>query len=223
MIFCEKKTRLRPPFDNSDTYIKFYSYNAAILIKGIAAFFVSTKFYLLFRQTAHKLCGGRPRCRSPPPDSDFKQFMKKSESEEKDMSEHKQFFIRVKEQIIPVTEEVYRTYYKMKRRELYLEERDAINGKVLYSDMEADGLLGETTIPDIQAKNVEQVVLDRVMIENLRRCLDLLPKNERELIDALFFKDYSERKWAEISGMPRKTIGDRRSRLLTKLKKLLEN
>jgi len=35
---------------------------------------------------------------------------------------HRQFKIRVKSEIISVTEEVYTTYYKMGRRERYLEE-----------------------------------------------------------------------------------------------------
>lgn len=135
----------------------------------------------------------------------------------------KKFFIRVDSQVVSVTEDVYREYYKMDRHERYLEERDIAHGRVLYSNMDTDEILGEETIPDMDVKSVEQTAIDEIVIEKLRLCLDMLPDKERNLVDALFFKGYSEREWSVISGIPRKTIGDRRSRILAKLKNLLEN
>ena len=139
------------------------------------------------------------------------------------MSANKQFFIRVKNQFVSVTEEVYREYYRMGRRERYLEERDAVQGRVLYSEMDTDEAPGEEMIPDMKAKSVEQTVIDKIMAENLHKCLDLLADKERELIDAIFFKGYTEREWSEITGTPQQTINDRKNRILGKLKKLLEN
>lgn len=46
---------------------------------------------------------------------------------------------------------------------------------------------------------------------------------EQELIQALFFRGLSERKWSEECGIPQKTINDRKQRILAKLKKMLEN
>ena len=44
------------------------------------------------------------------------------------MAEKKKHLIKVQDQLVPVNEEVYLTYYRMKRREIYLEERDTANG-----------------------------------------------------------------------------------------------
>lgn len=41
------------------------------------------------------------------------------------MAEKKKHLIKVQDQLVPVNEEVYLTYYRMKRREIYLEERDS--------------------------------------------------------------------------------------------------
>jgi len=139
----------------------------------------------------------------------------------------KQFIIRTADQLVPVTEEVYREYHKMNRREKYLEERDTLNGKVLYSDMDTVETTGEESIPDLNAKSVEQTVVDTVMKEKLRHYYNLLSHDERKLIDALFFSNggvgMSEREYAALSGIPRKTISDRKNRILAKLKNLMES
>ena len=138
------------------------------------------------------------------------------------MSENKQYFIPVYGRLVTVTEIVYREYYKMGRRERYLEESDIAHGRVLYSDMDTDEMLGEETIPDMNATSVEQIVVDGIMVEKLRQCLDLLTDAERKLVDALFFNCMTEREYSLVSGIPQKTINDRKSRILGKLKQLME-
>ena len=46
---------------------------------------------------------------------------------------------------------------------------------------------------------------------------------KQELINALFFRNLSERKWSDETGIPQKTINDRKHRIIAKLKKYLEN
>jgi RNA polymerase sigma factor (sigma-70 family) len=138
------------------------------------------------------------------------------------MKDRNQFFIPVNGQLVVVTVEVYNEYYKMSRRERYLEERDLAKGKVLYSDMDADEMLGEEAIPDLETTSVEQTVLDAIMVEKLRKCLVLLSEDERALVDVLFFEGYSEREVASLIGISQKGVNKRKSKLLAKLKKLLE-
>jgi RNA polymerase sigma factor (sigma-70 family) len=187
--------------------------------RSLCCYNAAALFCVLFRD---KPGLDRPRCRSPPLLLGF-ETISKIEQEENPMSERKQYFIRVAGQLVPVTEDVYREYYRMGRRERYLEERDAANGTILYSDMDTGETLGEEAIPDTEAKSVEQTVIDGMMSESLRRCLGLLSDDERSLIEALYFQGHSEREWSAISGIPRKTIGDRRNRIIAKLKKLMEN
>ncbi len=139
------------------------------------------------------------------------------------MAEKKEYRIKVQGQLVPVSEEVYVTYHRMKRRETYLEERDTVNGVFYYSTMDTAETTGEDGIPDLASPRVEDVVVDKLIAEKLHRCLDQLSKYEQELIFNLFFQNKSEHQMAAESGIPRMTIHNRKKRILTHLKKLIEN
>ncbi|MDR1547375.1 MAG: sigma-70 family RNA polymerase sigma factor [Hungatella sp.] len=138
------------------------------------------------------------------------------------MAEKKEYRIKVQGQLVPVSEEVYLTYHRMKRRETYLEERDTTNGVFYYSALDTEGTNGEDVIPDLVSPRVEDLVMDKLLAEKLHQCLAQLTKEEQELIFTLFFQNKSERQLAEETGIPQKTINDRRHRILVKLKKLMK-
>lgn len=71
--------------------------------------------------------------------------------------------------------------------------------------------------------NVEETAIKAVMVEQLKGSLELLSVDEIEMINALFYQGFSEREYAKNTGVPQKTINDRKLRTLRKLKKLLEN
>ena len=68
----------------------------------------------------------------------------------------------------------------------------------------------------------EDEALAKMEVEELYRSLDRLNNRERELIDALFFSNdgrgMSEREYAKLSGIPRKTIAYQKKKILEKLK-----
>ena len=134
----------------------------------------------------------------------------------------KKYIMRVGDQLIEVKKEVYLLHHQTKRRALYLEERDLINGVVYYNDMDTEETTGEDTIPDKTSPSVDEAVVQKIMIEKLNESLVLLNQAERDLIKALFYDGFSEREWATTTGIPQKTINDRKQRILNKLKKLLE-
>ncbi|ACL20463.1 RNA polymerase, sigma-24 subunit, ECF subfamily [Desulfitobacterium hafniense DCB-2] len=138
------------------------------------------------------------------------------------MAEKKEYRIKVQGQLVPVSEEVYLTYHRMKRREIYLEERDTTNGVFYYSALDTEGTNGEDVIPDLVSPRVEDAAVDKLLAEKLHRCLAQLTKEEQELIFTLFFQNKSERQLAAETGIPQKTINDRRHRILVKLKKLMK-
>ena len=110
----------------------------------------------------------------------------------------KKYQIKVQGQLVPVSEEVYVTYHRMKRRETYLEERDMAHGVFYYSAMDTV----ETTedgIPDLASPRVEDVVVDKLIAEKLHRCLAQLSKEEQALILPCTFKENLSRNW---SGKP---------------------
>ncbi len=79
---------------------------------------------------------------------------------------------------------------------------------------------------DVQFKDedtsVEDSVIKAIMIQQLKESIELLSSDEIEMINALFYRGLTEREYAQITGIPQKTINDRKLRTLRKLKKLLE-
>ncbi len=61
-------------------------------------------------------------------------------------------------------------------------EKDERNGLVSYDAMDTDDTLGEEMIPDSDASNVEDIVVNRLLREKLRCCLSQLTTEERSLI-----------------------------------------
>jgi len=88
---------------------------------------------------------------------------------------------------------------------------------------DTDEISGEEMIPDLDSPKVEDMAVANVLHRRLHHCLDLLPESERELIRALYFEDLTERQISKRTGVPQRTINDRRHKILRKLKKLLEN
>lgn len=139
------------------------------------------------------------------------------------MDKKKKFCIRIGDTIQEVTEEVYSEYFKMERRERYLEERDLAKGKVLYSDLDNvhQDVLGEDILVDSIVEDICELVTIKIMVERLRECLALLSDEELDLIIQLFFNEKSERELSAERGIPRKTISYRKDKILNKLKNYL--
>lgn len=94
----------------------------------------------------------------------------------------KTYWIRVPEGLVEVTKEVYVTYYRMRRREQFLEEKDDRNGKVLYCDLDTEEVLGEEMIPDRVSPDVQDAVIARLMAEKLHAGLKKLPEGGAEAL-----------------------------------------
>lgn len=65
-------------------------------------------------------------------------------------------------------------------------------------------------------------VLQQIEAEALYRALAILTDDERALIDALFFEGLTEQEYAVQIGLSQKGINKRRTKILAKLKKLIE-
>ena len=147
----------------------------------------------------------------------YKEFCEKQNAEFKD-----KFFISIHDMLMEVDEAYYTEFYREQRREKYLRERAIEKGDVYYNSLDTEDFCGEEILIDPD-ENVEEQVMDKLMAEHIRYIVSLLPSDESELIEALFFNGYSERQWSKISGVPQKTINDRKQKILLKLKKILKN
>ena len=137
------------------------------------------------------------------------------------MAEEKVYYIKVPGSLVEVTKEVYLEYFRTRRRWYAQEERDTYNGLVSYNAMDTEEMLGEDTIPDSSTPSVEDMALDRLLRDKLRRCLAELSQPEQDMIHALYFEGLSERQFSKKAGIPQRTIHDRKHRTLVKLKKML--
>ena len=131
------------------------------------------------------------------------------------------FFISLHNMLMEVDEAYYTEFYREQRREKYLRERAIEKGDIYYDSLDTEEFNGEDILVDPD-EDVAQQVTDKLMAEYVRYVVSLLPSDERELIEALFFKGYSERQWSKISGIPQKTINDRKNKILRELKKILK-
>lgn len=138
------------------------------------------------------------------------------------MAERKEYRIKVQGVLVEVTREVYLAYYSVERHTRTLDEKDVRNGKVLYSALDTEETLGEEMIPDFGAARVEDVAIGNVLCEKLRQCLALLPEQERELIQALYFEGLTEREYAQRIGISQKGINKRRHKIMDKLRAMMK-
>ena len=138
------------------------------------------------------------------------------------MAENRKYRIRVNGILVDVSEEVYHAYYSMERHTRTLDEKDIRNGKVLYSDLDTDELLGEEMLPNRNAEQVEDSAICRVLREKLHHQLAMRSAQDMELIQALYFECLTEREYAQRIGISQKGVNKRRQKVLEKLRGMMK-
>lgn len=130
-------------------------------------------------------------------------------------------YIRIRGKLVAVTEEVYLAYYRQDRKARFSHEKHQRRGVVSFDALDTDEMNGEDAIPDLATPSVEDVVEDKLMAEQLRHCLALLPEGERSLLEKIYFSGQSEYEVAQTLGIPRMTVHNRKVKALRNLKKMM--
>jgi RNA polymerase sigma factor (sigma-70 family) len=130
----------------------------------------------------------------------------------------KKRFIQLHGMLLEVSEQSYSEYYKYERRRRYIEEESKRNGEIHYDDISSDNENGESLIIDTSTA-VEDIVITKIMKEQLSRLLSQLSKDDQYLIQALYFDNKGARELAKELGVTHPTIIYRRNKILAKLKK----
>lgn len=138
------------------------------------------------------------------------------------MADKENYYIPVEGKLVEVEEPVYTEYYRMSRRERYLEERDQENGVMSYDAMDNNGLVGQEMFQDRERGTLEDMALAKELLERLHRCIQMLPKAERDLIQAIYFEGMSDREYASKVGKTQPAVSSRHKKTLSKLKMLLD-
>jgi RNA polymerase sigma factor (sigma-70 family) len=120
----------------------------------------------------------------------------------------------------PVTQEVYKAYYRCRDREKYLDKLAEENNISLEGCAEK-GISVEYIIATTEDSMEDAIILNE-MIARMLRCVKMLDGPDRKLIVELYLHGKSERQISRETGVPQRTINDRKRKILSKLKKLME-
>lgn len=119
-------------------------------------------------------------------------------------------------QLVPVSREVYIEWYKHKRYWQYLNEKDKSMGLCSLEDLFSNKKESVNCMPDYNT-NIEEQVIKNEEKDALKLCLSKLPKDEFQLIDALFYQDITLRKYGDLLGLSPVGVMKKRDKILEKL------
>ena len=92
----------------------------------------------------------------------------------------KDYYLYVKGKEVKVSEEIYKTYWKITEHEKYLQRKDWKYGVIPFSTLDNDGHFVDNIIDE--RVDLEKIVDVKMQIEELNKALATLTKKERELI-----------------------------------------
>ncbi len=137
------------------------------------------------------------------------------------MKDDKKYTITISGVEFDVTKEEYTKHHKDREHRKYLWKEERKVTIVSLDDIKSEDESYRDTIPD-KSVNVEDTAINNVMIEELRKILKTLDKDELDLIDKLIYDEKSEREVAKKYGITHTALGKRWDKLRDKLRKLLE-
>ena len=132
------------------------------------------------------------------------------------------YTIWIEKKPIAVTEEVYREYWKGKRKERYFSESDIHNQVMYYNALDTEETNGIDIFCNEEALSVEDEVIKELEIIKLKGILHELSPEEYDLIERLYYYNQSLRQISKEKQIPLSTLHYRHLRILNKLKILME-
>lgn len=133
----------------------------------------------------------------------------------KEPKERDKYVIRImNDSLVEVSREVYLEWYQSKRRERYQEECDQRYGVCSLNELEEKGDICGTTVKE---ESVEEIIIRNIYRDKVKDALRKLSKKDVRLIEILYFREDTVTEAARICGCSRKTIQNRRKRILSKL------
>jgi len=137
------------------------------------------------------------------------------------MADKENYYIPVEGKLVEVEEPVYTEYYRMGRRERNLEERDQENGVMSYDALDNNGLVGQEMFQDRERGTLEDMALAKELLEQLHRCIGMLPKAEQDLIHAIYFEGMRDTEYARKAKMSQSGVSRKHKKTLSKLRFLM--
>ena len=133
----------------------------------------------------------------------------------------KEYYLYVKGKAVAVSEEVYKAYWNITEHEKYLIKKDWKHNVIPFSALDHDGHFVDNIIDE--RIDLEKIVEVKMQIEELHKALATLTKEERELMEAIFYREETLRSISRKEKVTHQAIGQRRDKILEKLRKILED
>ncbi|WP_277406663.1 sigma-70 family RNA polymerase sigma factor [Lacrimispora xylanisolvens] len=121
--------------------------------------------------------------------------------------------------LVEVSREVYLEWYQSRRREKYQIERNLKYGVCSLDVIEENG--GFLKKDGHMRNEPEEDTLKKLCMEMLQEGLKSLSEQDAYLIHLLFFEEITIKDAAQICGCSRKTIQNRRKRILEQLREIM--
>lgn len=117
--------------------------------------------------------------------------------------------------LVDVTREVYLEWYQSRRRERYQNERNQKHGICSLNELEDKEKFSGMYLNVMEG--LEETVLRNICRDKVRAVLENLPAEDVGLIELLYFMEITVTDAAQIFRCSRKTIQNRRKRILKEL------
>lgn len=138
-------------------------------------------------------------------------------------------FIRVGKELVPVSKKIYKEYYRMRRRERYM-EKDIKFGRIDLGPNPEDYTFVPSKEDSIErimekgddfasAQRVEDIICDKATLLILQEAMAELNRDEQELIYDLYHKNLTVREVAKQQSISHVTVVKRHKKVLDKLRK----
>ncbi len=135
--------------------------------------------------------------------------------------EREKYFIRLGNgMLVEVNREIYLEWYRSERKERYQKERDREYGVCSIEKLHEKGYFPEQSISLTRDTTLE-AVLGNEYRGRLENALKNLPEEDIRLVRLLYFEEMTVKKTAELFGCSRKTIQNRRGRILDKIRNMM--
>ena len=134
--------------------------------------------------------------------------------------EREKYLIRLGDgTLVEVNREVYLEWYQSERRERYQRERDRKYGLCSIEKLHEKGYFPQQSMFTEDA--TQEAALRNECQSRLQNVLKNLPEQDGQLIKLLYFEEITVKKAADIFNCSRKTIQNRRKRILEKIRKMM--
>lgn len=138
------------------------------------------------------------------------------------MEKKEKYVIKIQGKLVEVSPDIYYAYYQLERQERWQEEKKQEHDVVSYDALDNGETVGAEAVPDLTSPSIEELTIANELRDRVRNAVAALPREDRELIQAIYYEGLTERQYANRHGFSQNKAFKRRRKILSKLKMFLD-